>query len=146
VRSASQSIRNISALDVGSPDLNFFLLTSPGYSENQPYDNQLLVEYNVQCEEHQVAGYIITDLDVQGRDCEAGDGTFYCRDYIVIDSGAFGSQTICGNTSSDSFTISASNNLSVIFRTSESGQGAGFYMLAACFDPTQGKQLTARIL
>ena len=40
------------------------------------YDNQLLVEYNVQCEEDQVAGYSITALDIEGPNCDAGNETF----------------------------------------------------------------------
>ena len=43
---------------------------------NLRYENEIVVEYNVQCKEDQLAGYIITDLDIQGRDCDAGNGDF----------------------------------------------------------------------
>ena len=40
------------------------------------YDDQVLVEYNVQCKDDQLASYMITDLDIQGRDCDVGNGTY----------------------------------------------------------------------
>ena len=39
-------------------------------------NDQVLVEYNVQCKDDQLASYMITDLDIQGRDCEVGNGTY----------------------------------------------------------------------
>ena len=42
---------------------------------NFRYENELLVQYNIQCAEDQLATYVITDLDIQGRDCVAPDGT-----------------------------------------------------------------------
>ena len=38
------------------------------------YDNELLVEYNIQCDEDQLAYPFIVDLDIQGPDCTDGDG------------------------------------------------------------------------
>ena len=39
------------------------------------YDNELLVEYNVQCEANQVVLYDITDLQIQGEeDCQNSSG------------------------------------------------------------------------
>ena len=43
---------------------------------NFRYENQILVEYNVQCEEDQMAGYVITDLDIQRKRCHLGGGQF----------------------------------------------------------------------
>ena len=33
------------------------------------YDNQLLVQYNIKCDEGRLALYEVTEIDLQGRDC-----------------------------------------------------------------------------
>ena len=38
------------------------------------YNNNLLVEYNIQCKEDQLTFINITHLDIQGEDCKNGNG------------------------------------------------------------------------
>ena len=38
------------------------------------YENNLLVEYNIQCKEDQLMFINVTHLDIQGRDCDDGEG------------------------------------------------------------------------
>ena len=38
------------------------------------YDDQLLVQYNIDCGNETLAYFSITSLDIQGKDCEYFDG------------------------------------------------------------------------
>jgi hypothetical protein len=141
VNSSGQTVRNISTLKCDTDNVEFFALTSPGLLECQPYDNRLLVEYNIKCKEDQVAGYIIIDLDIQGRDCDVEDGSFVCQDYILIDDGLRVTE-ICGNTFSSSFVATQSSHLSVIFRINETVEGAEFHILVVCFHPAAEQDIS----
>ena len=42
------------------------------------YENNLLVEYNIQCKEDQWMFINVTHLDIQGKDCDDGKGNKRC--------------------------------------------------------------------
>jgi hypothetical protein len=132
VRPSGQIVENITT--IGSD--KFKLLTSPGFTLNVPYDNQLLVEYKVQCEKGQVPYYKILDLQIQGRDCQTDEGTnLKCQDYINIKAGS--QKEICGNIDSlprSDRTKYLTENLTVYFRTSEEVVDSGFMMAVLCLD------------
>ena len=54
-----------------------FTVLSYIYGFQCRYDDQLLVEYNVQCEKDQFSYYKIIDLQIQGRnDCQKQTGDY----------------------------------------------------------------------
>ncbi|CAI8006296.1 hypothetical protein GBAR_LOCUS4635, partial [Geodia barretti] len=80
-----QAIRLISTVS----SRHFKVIQSPGFGISQKYyDNNLLAQYNVYCEEDEGAVYNIPFLDVQGANECHEDGEPRCMDYILIDSEA----------------------------------------------------------
>ena len=58
---------------------------------------------------------------------------YRCQDYILIDSGPFGTTELCGNTTT--VLELQIRNFTVYFRTSEEGRRRGFEMFVVCFNP-----------
>lgn len=136
MRAREQIITEITRL--GTDDLR--IIYSPGVYLDELYDNQLLVEYNVECKPDQLAFFNVTFLDIEGEEnCRDDKGNQKCQDFILIKRGTFGSTEICGNrTAIDSVLKLQSPSFQVLFRTSEVGQHGGFRMYAICFDSKEG--------
>jgi hypothetical protein len=111
------------------------LLHSPGFIVNDPpfYDNQLLVQYNIDCGEGTLAFFNITTMDLQGEDdCGDDDGNKRCQDYIIIDRDEFGTDEFCGSDSLIELKLNV-GKFKVLFRSSEEVKGTGFQMYIICF-------------
>ena len=58
------------------------------------YSNQILVEYNIRCEENHIIFIDFELFDLEPKNCENR-----CRDYLDIDAGVYGHREYCGNIS-----------------------------------------------
>jgi hypothetical protein len=117
------------------------IIYSPGFVLDAPYDNQLLVQYNIQCREGQLAFFNLSSLDLQGDNECLDDGKPKCQDYILIDRGVGGTTEICGNSvPKDSLMELQPRNFTVFFRTSETEKFTGFEMYIICFQPEERNQ------
>ncbi|CAI8044885.1 hypothetical protein GBAR_LOCUS24857, partial [Geodia barretti] len=97
------------------------------------YDNQLLGQYNIKCDEGRLAFFNVAEIDLPGREDCVYNGNQMCQDYILIDRGTSRPTEICGNSSNDSTSELQSGNFTVIFRTSEEKKSGGFVMYIVCF-------------
>jgi hypothetical protein len=133
VRARLQDIADITNL--GTDDMR--IIYSPGFIINDPpsYDDQLLVQFNIDCGKDNLAFFDITSLNIQGaEDCEDRDGNKRCQDYILIDRGDFGTSEICGNESFINRELQLNGGkFRVFFRSSEQVKGEGFQMYVICF-------------
>jgi hypothetical protein len=131
VKRKNQEIRDITT--VGT--VNTKVIYSPGFILEKMYDNQLLGQYNIKCDEGRLAFFNVTDINLQGReDCLDTNKKQKCQDYILIDRGMSGTTEICGNSASnDSVLELESGSFTVFFRTSEEKKLGGFEMYIICF-------------
>jgi hypothetical protein len=124
----SQKVRPISTVDTE----NVRIIYSPGFINKKNYRNQLLVRYNIECNEDQLAYFNVVSLDTESENCNHA-GNLRCQDYVRIDRGVGGSTEFCGNTPpKDSLSQLEAKNFEVVFRSSERGRFRGFEMYVVC--------------
>ncbi|CAI8027326.1 hypothetical protein GBAR_LOCUS15632 [Geodia barretti] len=130
VKRRNEQIRDITT--VGT--VHTKIIYSPGFILGEEYDNQLLGQYNIKCDEGRLAFYEVTEIDLQGREDCVYNGKQMCQDYILIDHGMSRTTELCGNsTSNDSMSELETGNFTVYFRTSEEKKFGGFEMYVICF-------------
>jgi hypothetical protein len=140
VRAREQEIRAIETQ--GTEEMR--ILNSPGFLEGELYQNEMRVEYLVQCAAaDELAFFNLTFLDLQrAEDCIDQDGRPRCQDYLQIEetlSGTgSGSVEVCGDEPSALTRLQLRvANFTVVFRTSEEGVASGFEMHVVCFRPAE---------
>lgn len=111
---------------------------SPGFLIQEMYDDQLRVEYRIQCAADELAYFNVTENDIQGKTCADQAGINRCQDYVEIDRGSFGTSEFCGNDTANATTSQLElGTFNITFRTSEMVRGVGFSMLVVCFKPSE---------
>jgi hypothetical protein len=130
VKRRNEQIRDITT----SGTDNTKIIYSPGFILGKKYDNQILGQYNIKCDEGRLAFFSVTEIDLQGNEDCLENGKQRCQDYILIDRGISGTSEICGNSIPNA-TVSElqSGNFTVYFRTSEKKKLGGFEMYVICF-------------
>jgi hypothetical protein len=106
------------------------IITSPGFVVGEPYPNNSVVRYNIQCKADELAFFNVPNFTLQKGRCSDGS----CKDYVQIETPHFGStEKMCGFVPPDSFSKQlALGNFRVVFRTGGRKSFDGFQMYITC--------------